>query len=132
MIVVNKPDLDSKANIKTFIELFYARVLDDERLAPIFLDVAAIDLSEHLPLIRQYWEKLLLGETDYQRHTMNIHRALHSKKTLTEQDFIRWLNLFTQTLDQSFAGPKSERAHKIALHIARNMYQSVSGEAGQF
>jgi hemoglobin len=127
-VVVSKHDLDSKEQIRQFIERFYARMLKDEQLAPIFLDVAEIELDQHLPLICAYWEKLLLGERAYQRHTMNIHRALHSKRALTEDDFKRWLALFCATLDAGFAGPKADRAKQVALHIARNMQQSVSGQ----
>ncbi|MDP4650984.1 MAG: hypothetical protein NWS56_04425, partial [Haliea sp.] len=46
-----KPDLDCRANIEAFVQRFYARVLTDPQLAPIFLDVAQIDLDVHLPHI---------------------------------------------------------------------------------
>ena len=71
-----KPDLDSREQIDSFVDRFYARLLQDERLAPIFVDVAEIDLAVHLPHIKAYWCKLLLGEQGYRRHTMNIHRQL--------------------------------------------------------
>ncbi|ARN76030.1 group III truncated hemoglobin [Oceanicoccus sagamiensis] len=121
-----KPDLDSPQQIKTFVDAFYADMLKDRQLAPIFLDVAAIDLAKHLPLIRSYWEKLLLGSRDYQRHTMNIHRAVHAKRPLTAQDFKRWLNLFTETVDKRFAGSYAERAKAVAAQIASNMEKAVS------
>lgn len=120
-----KPDLDNKANIERFIDAFYAKVLDDERLAPIFLDVADIDLDVHLPHIRGFWEKLLLGERDYKRHTMNIHRALHARQPLEPADFERWLALFCKTADEGFAGPGTERAKEIACHIASNMENAL-------
>jgi hypothetical protein len=56
-----KPDLDSPEHIRRFVHAFYAHLLNDEQLAPIFLDVAQIDLQKHLPLICSYWEKLLLA-----------------------------------------------------------------------
>ena len=121
-----KPDLDSPQHIKQFVEAFYSRMLKDEQLAPIFLDVAQVDLSAHLPLICRYWEKLLLGGTEYNRHTMNIHRAVHAKRALTEQDFKRWLTLFTSTVDAQFAGDKAERAKQVAAHIAANMQNTVA------
>ena len=121
-----KPDLDSKQHIKEFVDAFYSRLLADKQLAPIFLDVAAIDLSKHLPLICSYWEKLLLGGRDYNRHTMNIHRAVHAKRSLTEQDFDRWLALFTTTMDELFTGEHAERAKRVASQIAFNMLNSVS------
>lgn len=123
---MKKPDLDSKEHIRDFIEAFYSRLLADPKLAPIFLDVAEIDLEKHLPLIRSYWEKLLLGDDAYNRHTMNIHRALNSKQALHAEDFARWLALFCNTADQLYAGPRTERAKQVASSIAANMLRSLS------
>lgn len=121
----DRPDLDSRANIERFVELFYARLLADEQLAPIFVDVAAIDLEVHLPHIKDYWCKLLLGETGYRRHTMNIHRRLHGRRPLRAEDFERWLAFFTATVDDNFAGERAERAKQIAAAIAANMQKTL-------
>ncbi len=123
--VLDKPDLDSKKQIKAFIELFYQQILKDDLLAHIFLEVAEIDIPEHLGIIRRYWEKLLLGENDYTRHTMNIHRTLHAKYPLSDIEFDRWLALFTATLEDNFVGEKTERAKKLAQNIAANMENTL-------
>ena len=123
-----KLDLDSRENIEAFVDLFYRRILQDEQLAPIFLDVAGIDLAVHLPHIKNYWCKLLLGEKNYQRHTMNIHRQLHGKQPLQAGDFQRWLALFNATLDEGFAGERAERARQVAASIAGNMEASLPAE----
>lgn len=120
-----RPDLDCRENIECFIDRFYQRLLADERLAPIFVDVAAIDLAVHLPHIKDYWCKLLLGEKGYQRHTMNIHRQLHGKQPLQAEDFQRWLDTFTATVDEGFAGERAERAKQVAAAIAANMQKSL-------
>jgi len=125
---MRKPDLDSRENIEQFVDCFYRRVLADEHLAPIFLDIAAIDLAVHLPHIKDYWCKLLLGEKTYQRHTMNIHRQLHGKQPLQAGDFQRWLALFNATLDEGFAGERTERARQVAASIAGNMEASLPAE----
>ena len=123
--VSGKPDLDSRENIAAFVDEFYRHILADEQLAPIFLDVAAIDLARHLPHIKDYWCKLLLGEKRYKRHTMNIHRQLHGKQPLQPGDFQRWLALFNATLDEGFAGERTERARRVAASIAGNMEASL-------
>ena len=120
-----KPDMDSRAQVERFVDLFYERMLGDEILAPIFVDVAAIDLSVHLPHIKNYWSKLLLGERGYKRHTMNIHRALHGKRELAPADFERWLHFFCSTVDDHFVGEKAERAKRVATSIAANMQESL-------
>jgi hemoglobin len=122
---MTKPDLDSREHIAAFLQHFYGKLLNDPVLAPIFIDVAAIDLRTHLSHIQAYWEKLLLGNDDYHRHTMNIHRALHRKRALTLGDFDRWLEFFVSTVDEHFAGEKAERAKKVARHIASNMKQYI-------
>lgn len=124
-MMMNKPDLDSPERIEEFVNRFYDKVLKDEALAPIFLDVAGIDIREHFPRIRAYWEKLLLGHNDYHRHTMNIHRDLHHKRPLLASDFDRWLSLFVTTVDENYEGAKAERAKLVAEHIATNMLKAV-------
>lgn len=124
-VTPHTPDLDRRDNIEQFVERFYQRVLDDKRLAPIFLDVAVIDLEVHLPHIKDYWCKLLLAERGYQRHTMNIHRQLHGKQALQAGDFERWLALFNATLNAGFAGEYTERARRVAASIAANMEASL-------
>ncbi|MDF1692869.1 MAG: group III truncated hemoglobin [Zhongshania sp.] len=129
----NKPDLDSPAHIATFVEAFYARLLADKRLAPIFVDIANIDIREHFPRIQAYWQKLLLGDDAYHRHTMNIHRQLHNKQNLLASDFELWLTYFTATADEYFCGEKTERAKVVAARIAANMAKAlvhnVTGES---
>jgi hemoglobin len=119
------PDLDSREQLQRFVDSFYAGLLSDPLLAPIFLDVAAVDLDTHKPHIVDYWSKLLLGDTAYQRHTMNIHRRLDARRSLREADFERWLAYFVSTVDEGWSGPKAERAKQIAATIAENMRKAL-------
>lgn len=119
------PDLNSRADIEAFVDRFYARVLADPQLAPIFLDVAHIDLAVHLPHIKDYWCKLLLGESGYSRHTMDRHRRLHRLRPLGAEDFQRWLALFTGTVDEHYSGERATRAKQLASTIAANMRHSL-------
>lgn len=122
---LSKPDLDSSAAIADLVEAFYAKLLKDPQLAPIFLDVAGIDIREHFPRIRAYWEKLLLGDNNYHRHTMNIHRAVHRQRAFADADFALWLQYFQATVDEHFAGPKAERAKRLGAQIAGNMAKTI-------
>ena len=127
-IVETVQDLDCRENIEAFVQQFCRQMLADPQLAPIFLDVAGIQIEEHFPRIISYWEKLLLGKTDYQRHTMNIHREVDAQQQFTSEDFVRWYALFEATANQSFAGDKTERAKRVAKKIANNMAQSLGLE----
>ena len=119
------PDLDSRESIGEFVDCFYKKILADSSLAPIFIDVAEVDLAVHLPQIKDYWCKLLLADESYQRHTMNIHRNLHAKHALLPRDFQRWLELFLATAEEGYEGERAERAKKIAKTIAKNMQKAL-------
>jgi hemoglobin len=121
-----KPDLDNRREVGALVDSFYERLLADPVLAPVFLDVAAIDLAVHLPHIKDYWCKLLLGENKYQRHTMNIHRSLHVQHELTAAEFERWLDFFVQSVDAAYRGPSADRAKRIAGAIANNMQSALA------
>ena len=120
-----RPDLDTRPQVERFVDLFYQRLLADEKMSPIFLEVARVDLEQHLPHIKDYWCKLLLGEQGYRRHTMNIHRQLHGRRPLQAPDFQRWLAHFEATLDDHYAGEYTEKARRIAAAIAANMAKSL-------
>jgi hemoglobin len=122
-------DLDSRDNIARFLQAFYGKLLNDPVLAPIFLDIAGIDIRVHLSHIQAYWEKLLLGEDNYHRHTMNIHRALHGKQALTEDHFDRWLMFYVQAVDENSSGPYADKAKKIAASIVHNMKVRIVNNA---
>lgn len=116
-----KADLDTAKNIHLFIDLFYQQVLQDALLAPIFLDVAKINLAQHKQHIYAYWQKLLLKDPSYQRNTMDIHRQLNGKQRLQPQAYKQWLTLFKQAALENFAGDYTNKAVKIAENIAANM-----------
>lgn len=123
---LEKPDIDDAGKISIFVKAFYEKLLADPTLAPIFTDVAGIDIAEHFPRIEAYWAKLLLGQDNYKRHTMNIHRQLHNKQQLTAQNFHDWLGYFVTTMDELYEGPKAEKAKRVASHIATNMEEALN------
>jgi hemoglobin len=119
-------DIQSRQDINQFVDSFYHKILIHEELAPIFVDIAKVDLAIHLPIIKSYWAKLLFGDKSYQRHTMNIHRVVNSKYQFTEHNFNQWLTLFEATIDSMYAGNCAVRAKKLAATIAVNMRRNLA------
>ncbi|MZR63968.1 group III truncated hemoglobin [Alcanivorax sp. DP30] len=116
------PDLDCRENIDAMVHGFYQRLLNDPVMAPVFLDVAQIDLNKHLPIICQYWHKMLLGEGGYQRHMMARHRDLDDQMPLTGEHHERWLGHFMANLEGRYGGPCTDRARRLAATIMDNLY----------
>ena len=53
--------------INDLMNRFYQRALSDEKIGYIF-EIAELDLADHLPVIGDFWETLLFGTGNYQRH----------------------------------------------------------------
>jgi len=118
-------DLRERADVDALLRAFYARVFDDPLLARIFVDVAHMDLEEHLPTIGDFWEKVLFNTAVYNGRAMEVHRRLHRREPLTAAHFARWVQLWDDTVDARHDGPVAERAKahaaRIAVAIQRNL-----------
>lgn len=118
----NKPDLDTEAAIDTLVLKFYYQLLNDPLMAPLFYEVAQIDVGPHIVKIAHYWYKMLLGDNRYKRHTLQVHRDLHVTSPLRGEHHERWLMHFMATVDANFAGPKADQAKRLAARFSDNLY----------
>lgn len=118
-------DTDYSQQIAHLVDAFYARLLRDPLLSPLFLDVAQVDLAEHLPRIKAYWRKMLLGDTDYQRHMMARHREVDSHADFRPEHYERWVQLFEEAAAQHLCEPLASRALPLARRIAGNMRRNL-------
>ncbi|MGH3936859.1 MAG: group III truncated hemoglobin [Pseudonocardiaceae bacterium] len=57
---------------------FYRRAFADVLLGPIFVDVAKVDMSVHLPVMCDFWETVLLRAGRYHRNALRPHLDLNS------------------------------------------------------
>ncbi len=107
-------DIQDKDDIRLLVDEFYNKVNEDELLLPIFNDVAQVNWETHLPKMYNFWGKLLFGENEYKGSPFDKHLPL----PIEGEHFDRWIQLFMQTLDEHFAGPKSEETRLKAQSIA--------------
>ena len=113
-----KADLQNRADIVRLINTFYDKLLKDELVAHLFIEVAKIDLDEHLPILYDFWENILFQTGTYRRDAMTPHLDLHRMHPLKEEHFDRWLKLFDESMDELFEGEKARQAKVRALSIA--------------
>ncbi|MDQ6654237.1 MAG: group III truncated hemoglobin [Verrucomicrobiota bacterium] len=107
-------DIETSADVTMLVDRFYGKVRCDALLGPIFDQVAKVDWPAHLATLYSFWETLLLGTGSYQGAPYPKHAVLPVEKA----HFDRWLQLFLETVDECFAGPKAEEAKGRALSIA--------------
>jgi hemoglobin len=117
-------DITNRADIDQLMIAFYGKAMTDPVIGYIFTDVAKLDLDHHLPVIGDFWETLLFRTGDYGRHGRNplaVHGHLDAKVPLLPEHFARWLLIFNETVDESFAGPTANFLKVRAVAIASRM-----------
>jgi hemoglobin len=114
-------DLSSTEDVRTLVDSFYEKIGRDELLAPVFNDVAHVDWAAHLPIMYRFWESMLFGAGTYAGAPFPKHAVLPVEK----EHFVRWLDLFTETVNAHFAGPKAEEAKGRAASIADTFAQRM-------
>lgn len=107
-------DISKESDIQTLVYKFYDKVQRDDRLRYIFNDHAEVDWDHHLPRMVDFWSNLLFQTGRYYGRPFRQHLPL----PLQQEDFIRWLSLFKETVDEHFGGEKADYAKEMASKIA--------------
>ncbi|HSS95793.1 MAG TPA: group III truncated hemoglobin [Terriglobales bacterium] len=121
-------DIAGREDIGRLLQRFYEKALADEVIGYIFV-IAELDLEHHLPIIGDFWDSMLFGKKDYQqrgRNPVQIHLDLHQKTALKAEHFARWLKVWTETVDELFAGEHAELIKMRAHSIGERMLNTIS------
>ena len=121
-----KTDIQDRADIRKLISNFYKKLLQQEEFKHIFLEVAEIEILDHLDILIDFWESVLFQAAKYKNNTMEIHVDLHQKYKLQESHFNGWLATFNETVDQFFEGEIADKAKVRALSIATVIRMKIS------
>jgi hemoglobin len=118
------PDIETDADCELLVRDFYGRAMADEKIGPLFTDVAELDLEAHIPVIAAFWATNLLGAKSYRGGAFGVHGRLHQKAPggLKREHFERWLVLWCQTVDEHFDGPIAAAAKVHALRVANAFF----------
>lgn len=123
----DKPDIRTRADCEVLVRRFYSRALVDPLIGWIFVDVAKLDLEAHLPKVASFWETVLLGARSYGGGAFAPHAAVHARAPLRKAHFDRWLMLWSESVDELFAGPTADQAKAHAQRVARAFHNRLEG-----
>src|SRR5688572_3677735 len=98
-MITKHRDITSRQDVENMVNKFYDKVKTDQLLGPVF---SHVDWPHHLPVMYNFWSSMLLGEQTYRGNPLQKHLPLPIEST----HFSRWLELFTQTIDENFQGEK--------------------------
>lgn len=117
-----KTDIKNRNDIILLVDTFYKKVEQNDKIGPIFTDVAKVDWSHHLPKMYDFWESILFGKAIYKGNPMLTHFSLQQKVDLFQAEFDVWKTLFYNTVDELFEGENSETIKQKAQSIADLMH----------
>ena len=116
-----KTDIRDRKDLEVLMNAFYSKLLLDTTINYIFIDVAKIDIKEHIPVIVDFWETILFQTGTYQKNAIQPHLDLNQKTRFKAGHFKTWLSHFEETVDQLFEGETATRAKQRANSIATIM-----------
>ncbi|HHF7373151.1 Group 3 truncated hemoglobin ctb [Legionella bozemanae] len=105
----------NKTHIEKLVTHFYQKVQKDEILGPIFNDAAQVDWDEHIPLLCQFWNSIMLKTNEYHGNAYQKHTLLKQLTQIDEAHFDRWLNLFQE-----------EAVNHLPLDAAKEIFQKAT------
>ena len=110
-------DIETEEDITNLVNQFYTKVRNDELLAPVFNSIIKDNWEGHLQTMCNFWSSILL----YSKRYLNDPMAKHLPMPLEKKHFDKWLMLFEETIDETFAGCTATTAKTRAYNIARIM-----------
>jgi len=117
-----KNDINCREDIISLVDTFYNKVQKNNKIGPIFTEVAKVDWAHHLPKMYDFWESILFGKAIYKGNPMLTHFALNNKTPLKEAEFNTWKEIFFETVNELFEGQNAEIIKQKAQSIADLMH----------
>jgi hemoglobin len=124
-----KKDIQNRTDIQILIDTFYSKVRVDDQIAYLFNDVAKVDWEHHLPRMYDFWEDVVFQSGKFTGNPMMVHMQLNQRSPLRKEHFTRWLQLFTETVEELFEGNNAELILQRAHSIATIMQVKIAGHA---
>ncbi len=126
------PDIQSREDIQTLVDVFYSRAIKDDTIGYFFTDTMQLSLEEHLPRIYDFWESILFHKSLYKGNVMLKHIELNRLAKISDQQIDHWLFLWEQSVDQLFQGEfAAEAKHRASLMTQLMKFKlSQSSELG--
>jgi hemoglobin len=123
-----KRDIENRDDIKLLVDHFYQKVKVDTSIGFLFNDIAKVNWSQHIPVMCDFWENILLHTGTYDGNPINLHKHLSHLSPLRELHFDQWNKLFAETVNEHFRGKNARLAIKRALNIAKILRVKILGD----
>ncbi|MCM8538387.1 MAG: group III truncated hemoglobin [Lentisphaeraceae bacterium] len=107
--------------LKSFLEKFYECVREDELLKDTF-NGAISNWDKHIRKIEIFWRSHLYDPGLYKGNPLEVHKRLHSSSQFTEEQFVRWLEIFEKIAKDFYEGKELTNLKRKARMIGGTLY----------
>jgi hemoglobin len=114
-------DLENRQDLEILLNRFYELAFADPLIGIFFTEVVPLNLKTHIPVIADFWESVIFNTHGYRKNVMEVHAHIHHLKAIRKEHLDRWVQLFTNTLDELFSGTNATRLKQRAVSIATLM-----------
>ena len=109
-----KQDIQKLDDIKLMVNTFYGRIQKNDVLGPIFEEKVGGRWEQHLEKMYRFWQTILFNKHTYSGAPF----PPHARMPIDESHFIIWVQNWTGTVDEFFAGPIADEAKKRGTLMA--------------
>jgi hemoglobin len=117
-----REELRDQVQVAELVRRFYQAVVQDELLGPIF---EGVDWGAHLPKMVDFWCDRLLGIPGYQGNPVGAHQPVLDRFPFGDAELDRWLELWTETVEELFTGETADFAVSRA-HLAAGAIRTLA------
>ena len=114
-------DIENINDIQLLVDSFYSKIRNDEQLGSIFNGIIKDRWPEHLEKMYRFWQTILLDDQTY----FGSPFVPHAKMPVDKSHFEQWIKLFSETVDENFAGEKAEQAKRQGQRMADMFHYKI-------
>lgn len=118
----SEDSLPTEEGIRSVVHSFYAKVREDDLLAPVFEARLGDHWTRHLDKMVDFWSSVLLATSRYRGQPLVVHGEVGR---ITPEMWSRWLELFAKTsreqCSEFAASLFIQRSEQIAGHLSRRL-----------
>ena len=120
--------IDNRDDISKLVNLFYAKIRENELLGPIFnRHISEQQWPEHLDKLTDFWETNLFGIAKFKGNptAKHINVDKQMQHSIEQTHFGVWLQLWFETIDQLFDGEIAFKAKQSARKMSTGQFLAI-------
>ena len=123
----HRSDITNRQDIIRLVDAFYERIRKDDKLGPIFEDIAHVNWNTHLPRMYDFWDSVIFRTGTFRGNPLVAHAKLVPLADMGRATFDRWLTLFRETVFELFEGTQAA----LIVRSAEDMANVIHGRINQ-